>query len=258
MANGNLDIPDIDCSSWMEGCMIHTDFFESPAAANGNMVACLSEDVLHVMVPELLQNNYPRDAFISDLGNVRFVYAAFAASGEIALRLSFEDGTATPYQIHFQRKHFRLIADNMPIITGRTGWMQFHFGPDEFSRIIEYPMLVSAWNRVDYPVPAPPEWHFDPNKISHASEIRVERFVDRFFELCGNDCYDFEEFLAEVYRLFKHEWEYLKCHLIKPWNEGAEKYGRDFLRVSETEGLRLVSEPRVDFTDFLNPDSNVI
>ena len=258
MEDSNIGASNIDCSAWVEGCMIHTDFFESSAAAFGNMVACYAADVLHVMVPEVLQEGYPRDLFISDLGNVQFVQAVFSRFGENALRLSFEDGSNAPYQVSFQKKHVRLLADHADFTNGAIGWFQFHFGSEVFSRIIEYRMLAYEMDCAPNPLPEPPLVHFDKEVISHASEIRLERFVDRFFELCGNDCYDFEEFLAEVHRLFRHEWEHLKLHLVKAWNIGAQKHGRGFLKVSEKEGLRLVLEPRFDFADFINPTSNKI
>lgn len=257
MKSDHLSYPGIACSSWVEGCMIQSDFFESAAAAYGNMVAFCAADVLHVMLPEMLQGGYPRDAFLSDLGNVQFVLAAFSESGTVGLSLSFEDGSDAPYQVSFERQHVRFVADHIPIRSGVTGWMQFHFGPHEFSRIIEYRMLVLELDSIPRPLPAPPKWNFDRNEISHASQIRLEHFVDNFFERCGNDCYDFEEFLSETYRRFKPEWKYLKNHLVTPWNAGAEKCGRGFLKVSEAQARKLVEQPRVDLTDLLNADDSL-
>ncbi len=239
--------------------MIHTDFFESEAAAYGNMVAFCAADVLHVMLPEMLQGGYPRDAFLSDLGNVQFVLAAFSPSGTVGLSLSFEDGSDAPYQVSFERQHVRFVADHFPIRSGTTGWMQFHFGPDVFSRIIEYRMFVLELDSIPRPLPMPPRWSFDRNEISHASMVRLERFVENFFERCGNDCYDFEEFLSETYRRFKPEWDYLKNHLVQPWNAGAEQHGRTFLKISEAKAKHLVEQPRIDLMDLLNAgDSRIV
>ena len=256
MDNEIIEVPGIDYSSWTEGCMLHTDFFNSPAAATGYMVAYFAADVLHICVPEVMQDGYPRESFIADLGDVKFVQAAYAPSGERALAVAFEDGSNAPYGISFQHEHVRILPDCTPIGEGRTGWMQFHFGPELFSRIIEYMMIVYTVNAIHRPLPAPPQWVFDKDEISHASKVRLERFVDRFFELSDNDCYDFEEFLAEVYRLFKPEWEYLKGHLVDPWNAGADKHGKGFLRVTKEDGMELGSAPRVDFESFLHPKSN--
>lgn len=224
----------------------------SPAEANGNMVANLIGDVLHVMVPEVLQRGLPREQFLEDLGEVQFAQCAFARTGRRVLQISFEDGSDSPYSIGFVGDHLR-VCGREPVAKHEFGWIQLHLGPDVFSPIVEYRMLA-------YPVaelapgmflPEPPQVNFGPDRISDANRTRIGLFVDRFFELCGNDCYDFEEFLAEVYRNFRGEWEHIKHDLVEPWNRGAEKVGRAFLKVSPSHAEKLVDVPRMDIGDYL-------
>lgn len=239
----------LELTSWIDGCLLGTEFFNSAAAANGNMVAFFIKDVLHVLVPETLQDGYPREAFIKDLGDVKFVQAAYAKNGDRALSLSFEDGTDAPFVVGFERHHVRFYGRE-EIVRPEIGWMQFHYGPDVFSRVIEYRLYSFPVTVAEHILPEPPKLDFGPKKISGANKIRIEKFVERFFELCGNDCYDFEEFLSDFHRCFTDEWETLKWHLAEPWNAGADRVGRGFLKVSASTAEQLVSMPRFDMRKF--------